>query len=80
MFIDECFVYIPGQHTSIKRAYDTFAEWCDINGFGTENKGNFIDEIKAKGLYAESGTIDGRTVRRVIKNHSIFTEAEGSQF
>lgn len=70
-FIDECFVYTPGFHTTIKEAYDLYSRWCDSNGFGTENKGNFLDDIKTKGIYAESGTISGKTSRRIIKNYSI---------
>ena len=75
-FIDDCFVHMLGVNTSIKNAYEIFCKWCDLNGFGTENKGNFIDEMKAKGLYAATGTIDGRTVRNVIKNYTVMEEVE----
>lgn len=79
-FIDECFIFTPGVHTSMKSAYDVFSKWCNANGYGTEGKGNFIDEIKTKGLYSESGTIDGRTVRRIIKDHSIINEVNEPLF
>ena len=79
-FIDDCFISMPGMNTSIKKAYDIFSQWCDLNGFGTENKGNFIDEIKTKNLYAATGTIDGKTVRNVIKNYIVMEEVEGIPF
>lgn len=79
-FIDDCLIYCPGLNTSIKEAYEHFSRWCDENGFGTENKGNFIDEIRTKGLYSMTGTIDGRTVRNVIKDHTIITETEEVPF
>ena len=79
-FIDECLVYTPGIHTSIKTVYEAYSSWCDYNGYGTENKGNVIDEFKSKGLFASTGTINGNTVRRVIKDHSILSEVEGIEF
>lgn len=79
-YIDDCLVYMPGMNTSIKDAYDIFSKWCDLNGFGTENKGNFLDEIKTRNLYAKTGTINGRTVRNVIRDYIIMEEVEGVPF
>lgn len=70
-FIDDCLSYFPGQNTAIKDCYKAFGDWCQDNGFGTENKSNFIEEIKAKGLYAPTGTISGCTVKNVIRNYVI---------
>ena len=75
-FIEDCLFHMPGVNTSIKDVYDAFSKWCDLNGFGTENKGNFIDEMKAKGLYATSGTIEGKTIRNVVKNYILLEELE----
>ena len=76
-FVDDCLLAFPGQNTSIKDAYDLFGKWCDLNGFGTENKGNFIDEIKTKNIFSPSGTVNGITVRNVIKGYVINDEIEG---
>lgn len=70
-FIDDCLIPLQGQNTTIKEAYQTFGNWCQENGFGTENKSNFIEEIKAKGIYAKTGTVLGSTVYNVIKDHVI---------
>lgn len=76
-FIDDCLLVFPGQNTSIKDAYDLFGRWCDMNGFGTENKGNFIDEIKTKNIFSTTGTVNGHTVKNVIKGYVINEEIEG---
>lgn len=70
-FIDDCLSDTPGIHVSVGSAYSKYSEWCRDNGFGTENKSNFVEEIKTKGLYSKTGTINGKTVRNVIKDHSI---------
>jgi len=75
-FIDERLIHMPGMNTPMKEVYEAFSQWCDLYGYGTENKGNFIAEMKAKNLYATSGTIDGRTVRNVVRNYVIIREVD----
>lgn len=74
LFIDDCLVENSDFNTSIKEAYLYFSAWCKDNGFGVENKSNFIDEIRSKGIFASSGTIDGVTVRNVIRGYHINTD------
>ena len=52
--------------------YDKYSEWCRENGFGTENKGNLRDELKAKGIFAERGTVNGKTCKNIVKGYVIF--------
>lgn len=73
-FIDECLDHDPGQNSTIKEAYYVFSQWCRENGFGTENKSNFIEEIKSKGMFSKSGTINGQTMKNVIRDFRIRTE------
>lgn len=70
-FMDDVLIHAPGFNTPIKDAYRVFGVWCQDNGFGTENKSNFIEEIKSKGIYSQSGTVVGRTIRNVIKDYVI---------
>ena len=74
LFIDDCLVADTDYNTSIKEAYLYFTAWCKDNGFGIENKSNFIDEIRTKGIFSSSGTIDGVTVRNVIRGYHINTD------
>lgn len=73
-FIDDCLTYHIGQNTSVKDAYTVFGYWCQDNGFGTENKSNFIEEVKTKDIYAKTGTVFGRSMYNVIKDHTINSE------
>ena len=70
-FIDDALIQTPGFNTPIKEVYQAFGVWCQGNGFGTENKSNFIEELKSKGLFQKSGTVRGNTVRNVIKDYVI---------
>ena len=76
-FIDDVFIYTEGFNSTVREAYQAFESWCHLNGYGVENRANFTDELKSKGLFSTSATIDGRTVRNVIKNHSIDAEYLG---
>lgn len=59
--------------------YKAYEKWCNDNGYGCENKGNFFSELKNKGIFAVTGTIDGRTVRNIVKNYELgFIEVDES--
>ena len=69
-FISECLMQ-TGFNSSAGNVYKRYSAWCEENGFGTENKGNFFDELKSKGIFAASGTVCGRTVRNIVKGYEI---------
>lgn len=72
-FISECLTK-TGQNSGAGAVYQRYSEWCSDNGFGCENKGNFYDELKSKGIFAPSGTVNGKTVRNVVKGYVIADE------
>lgn len=72
-FIKECLTE-TGKNSSIKSVYEVYSTWCSDNGYGTESKGNFISELKGKGLYATSGTVDGKTVKNIVKGYTVESE------
>ncbi len=72
-FIKECLTK-TGKNSSVKNIYEVYGRWCEDNGFGVENKGNFMAELKSKGVYAPSGTVAGKTVKNIVKGYSIETE------
>lgn len=69
-FITECLIK-TGRNTGAGAVYQRFSEWCDDNGYGTESKGNFYDELRNKGIFAASGTVCGRTVRNIVKGYEL---------
>ena len=73
-FIDECLEQQAGTNTKALDVYIKYKEWCSNNGFGVENKGNFFDELRGKNIFAPSGTINGVTVRNVIKDYVLIRD------
>ena len=72
-FIKDC-LEKTGKNSSVKSIYELYDKWCSDNGFGIENKGNFIAELKSKGIYASSGTVGGKTVKNIVKGYTEATE------
>lgn len=68
-FIADCLIKAEGKNCGAGAVYQRYSAWCEDNGFGCENKGNFFDELKSKGIFAASGTVDGKTVRNVVKGY-----------
>lgn len=69
-FINEMLIK-SGRNSKAKDIYEAYAKWCDGNGYGCENKGNFFAELKNKGLFIATGTIDGKTVKNVVKGYEL---------
>lgn len=73
-FIDECLEPAPGRNIKIKILYQVYSKWCSESGYGTDNKGNFIQDLKTKNLYAKSGTVGGHTFYNVVKDYAVKLE------
>ena len=72
-FINECLAK-TGRNSKAKDIYEAYTKWCDDNGYGCENKGNFFAELKAKGLFMNSGTVEGKTIRNIVKGYTVETD------
>lgn len=80
-FINECLTKTD-KNSKAKDIYEVYSKWCEENGFGVENKSNFFAELKTKGLFANSGTVEGRTVKNIVKGYTVetdFVEYEGQE-
>jgi len=69
-FIEEC-LEVSERNIKAKDVYDEFNTWCTSYGYGAENKGNFFAELKAKGLLASQGKINGVAYKNVVKGYTI---------
>ena len=69
-FINECLTKSEC-NSKAKDIYDVYAKWCDSNGYGTENKQNFFAELKNKGVFSNSGTVEGKTVKNIVKGYIV---------
>lgn len=70
IYIDEC-LKKSDKSVSAKDVYQHFVCWCSDNGYTAISKGSFYEELKNRGLFAASGTINGQTVRNIIKGYKI---------
>ena len=75
-FLDECLTESRGHNIDAKEVYRCFSRWCDENGFGTESKRNFFDEMRNKGIFADKGYVGGRQIRNVIVGYEIISDAD----
>lgn len=72
-FINECLTK-TGKNSKAKDVYEAYTRWCEDNGYGCENKGNFFAELKTKGLFMNSGTVEGKTARNIVRGYTIETD------
>lgn len=72
-FMEEC-LEKTGRNTTAGAVYKCYQAWCEDNGFGTENKRSFFDELRAKGIFAETGTVNSLTARNVVKGYELIRE------
>jgi putative DNA primase/helicase len=78
-FIDEMLVE-TGKNSKAKDVYDAYNKWCNSNGFGAENKSNFLDEMRNRNLLLKTGTVEGKTTKNVIKGYEVFESADDEPF
>jgi len=72
-FIEEC-LQKTERNSTAGAVYKRYQTWCEDNGFGTENKRSFFDELRAKGIFAETGTVNNLTAKNVVKGYEIIRE------
>lgn len=69
-FIAECLTKTDS-NCAAGAVYQKYSDWCFDNGYGCESKGNFFDELKNKGIFAASATVNGKTVRNAVVGYEI---------
>lgn len=79
-FLEECTEEYPEHHLSGSEAYENYNAWCVANGLQTEGKKTFFVELRRKGLLSESGTVNGKTVKNVLKNRVLMGKEDRLHF
>ena len=74
-FIAECLAK-SDRNSKAKDVYETYSQWCSDNGYGCENKGHFFSELKNKGIFGLSGTVNGKSERNIVRGYVIESEFE----
>lgn len=72
-FISECLVK-SDKNTSAKDVYETYSKWCSDSGLGVDGRNNFYIELKTRGLFGASGTVNGKTVRNIVREYVLADE------
>lgn len=72
-FISECLMK-SDKNVSAKTVYETYSKWCTDSGLGVDGRNNFYTELKIKGIFAMSGTVNGKTVRNVVRGYVLAEE------
>lgn len=72
-FISECLVK-SDKNISAKDVYEKYSKWCSDSGLGVDGRNNFYIELKTRGLFGASGTVNGKTVRNVVRGYTFTDE------
>lgn len=65
----DCFEPDADSIIPARELYTIYSEWCTQNGLGVEGKNTFLEELRKKPFYKDSGTVNGKTVRRVVTGY-----------
>ena len=74
-FITEC-MEKTGKNSAAGIVYHRFATWCSANGYGTDSKSSFFDELKTKGIFMDRGMVNGVQTRNIIAGYELIDEPE----
>lgn len=51
--------------------YNAYVSYCQEKGLRFKNKGAFFFELRQRNLISETGTVDGKTYRNVVRGYEI---------
>lgn len=70
-FLEECLEESPKTGVKAGDVYIAYQGWCRESGYGAEGKRNFFSDLQRRGLFADRGTIGGKTVRNIIPGYEL---------
>ena len=65
-----------GRNSAAGNVYQHYKDWCMENGYGVESKRSFFDELKNKGIFGESGKVNGMGLKNIIKEYELVSDHE----
>ena len=77
LFANECLIEDDRGVISAKELYHNYALWCRENNYGEESKRSFIEDLRTHKMLSDTGTINGKSVRNVVKGYRIDTDYIG---
>lgn len=70
LFFDECMVK-TGKNSTVRDVFACFSIWCRGSGLEPGGRQSFTDDLRNRGLFAEHGTVNGKTAKRVVLGYEI---------
>jgi putative DNA primase/helicase len=70
-FIADRLEKTPGKNCKAGEVYVIYQIWCEANGYGCENKGNFFADLKYKKIFAADGRVDGEHYQNIVRGYII---------
>lgn len=70
LFVSECLEQ-TGKNSAAGAIYEAYSQWCADGGFGVESKRSFFEELTSRGLFGNTGTVNGRTIRNVVRGFEL---------
>ena len=70
MFFEECMVH-SGRNSTVKDVFACFSAWCRGSGLEPGGRQSFSDDLRNRGLYADHGTVNGKTQKRIVIGYEI---------
>lgn len=78
VFFKDTFEVCSGNKIKLSDMYPRYIRWCTDNGFQAANKHDLIQIMKAKGVYAPTGTVNGKTYHNVLVGYKYKTTGSDS--
>lgn len=70
LFFDEKLTK-SSKNITLADIYSSYKEWCEENYFAPQSKSTIKFKLKAKGIFIDSGTVDGVTKSNVIVGYEL---------
>ena len=83
LFIKDCLIFKKGINTPAKDVYSRYTDWCRNEGINPNSKQNFYQELRAKNIFRDRGTVkrkisagtqESYTCKRVVADYELLKE------
>ena len=68
-YLEDCLEKSSKSGVKAGDVYAAYQGWCRESGYGAEGKRNFFSDLQRRGLFADHGTIGGKTVRNIVPGY-----------
>ena len=70
LFFDEELIK-SDKNITLADIYNSYKEWCKESGFAPQSKQTIKSKLKAKGIFIDRGTVNGKTMSNVVVGYEL---------